>query len=552
MRLRSQRARCAFAIAWLLTACGGFSPGLPHPFGPPAQDATAASDRSAPEPGWATGSVFDDLDGDGARGAREPGLAGVAVSNGRDVVRTDAAGRYRLRVGDDTILFVVKPSGWRTPLSPEHLPRFHYIHKPAGSAPGLHFPGVAATGELPASVDFPLTPQTESDAFRVIVFGDTQPYDLEQLDFLSRDVISQVIGTDAAFGITLGDLVGDDLALFEPLNRAIARIGVPWYNVIGNHDTNYDARDDAGSDESFERVYGPTTYAFDYARAHFIVLDDVVYDGADRDPPSRQHYHGGFDADALAFVRAYLEGVPRDELVVLLMHMPLAGPPPFGFAQSRELLALLANRPNTLSFSSHTHMQYQLFLGPEAGFMGKAPHLHVNQGAVAGSWWLGARDELGIPHATMRDGTPNGWSVLEIDGERYRLRFHAARRPESEQMSIHAPAAVSSAQAGASEVYANVYAGSERSSVELRFDDTPEWQPLERVELPDPFYLELLAREAELAPMLGRPLPPAANSLHLWRGRLPANPPPGTHTLEVRSCDVFGQTFTARRLIRIE
>ena len=286
----------------------------------------------------------------------------------------------------------------------------------------------------------------------MIVFGDTQPYDLEQLDFLSRDVISQVIGTDAAFGITLGDLVGDDLALFEPLNRAIARIGVPWYNVIGNHDMNYDAQDDAGSDESFERVYGPATYAFDYARAHFIVLDDVIYDGADRDPPSRQHYHGGFDADALAFVRAYLEGVPRDELVVLLMHMPLAGPPPFGFAQSRELLALLADRPNTLSFSSHTHMQYQLFLGPEAGFTGKAPHLHVNQGAVAGSWWLGARDELGIPHATMRDGTPNGWSVLEIDGERYRLRFQAARRPESEQMSIHAPAAVTSAQAGASEV----------------------------------------------------------------------------------------------------
>ena len=222
-------------------------------------------------------------------------------------------------------------------------------------------------------------PQPEADRFHVIVFGDTQPYDLEQLDFLSRDVISEVIGTDAAFGFTLGDLVGDDLSLFEPLNRAIARIGVPWYNVIGNHDMNYDAADDAGSDESFERVYGPSTYAFEYARAHFVVLDDVIYGGADRDPPSRQNYRGGFDADALAFVRAYLAGVPRDDLVVLLMHMPLAGPAPFGFEQGRELLALLADRPNTLSFSAHTHMQYQLLLGPEAGFPGPAPHLHVNQ-----------------------------------------------------------------------------------------------------------------------------------------------------------------------------
>ena len=53
-------------------------------------------------------------------------------------------------------------------------------------------------------------------------------------------------------------------------NQAIAMIGIPWYNVIGNHDTNYDARDDAGSDETFERVYGPSTYAFEYARAHFV------------------------------------------------------------------------------------------------------------------------------------------------------------------------------------------------------------------------------------------------------------------------------------------
>ena len=496
--------------------------------------------------------MFHDLDGDGARGAHEPGVAGVAVSNGRDVVRSDAAGRYRLPVDDDTILFVVKPAGWRTPLSPERLPRFYYVHKPAGSPPGLRFPGVAPTGGLPACVDFPLTPQPEADAFRVIVFGDTQPYDLEQLDFLARDAVDALAGSDAAFGFTLGDLVGDDLALFEPLNRTLARIGVPWYNVIGNHDMNYDARGDADSDETFERVYGPATYAFRYGRAHFVVLDDVIYGGADRDPPSRQNYHGGFDPDALAFVRAYLADVPRDELIVLLMHMPLVGPAPFGFAQGRELLALLADRPHTLSFSSHTHMQYQLLLGPEAGFDGAAPHLHVNQGAVAGSWWLGARDELGIPHATMRDGTPNGWSILEIEGSRFRLRYQAARRPASEQMAIHAPASLPSAQAGASEVLVDVYAGSAGSRVEMRLGDTQAWQTLERVERPDPFYVELRAREAALAPRLGRELPPAAVSLHLWRGTLPANPPPGTYSLEVRTQDVFGQRFSARRQIRIE
>lgn len=522
-----------------LAACRGLSPE------PPAVD-------PEPEPGFARGRVFHDENGNGVRDDGEPGVEGVAVSNGREVVLTNGKGRYRIPVDADTILFVVKPTGWRTPLSPDRLPRFHYIHKPAGSPPHLEYPGVAPTGPLPASVDFPLAPQEESERFRVIVFGDTQPYDREQLDFLTRDTIAELIGSDAAFGFTLGDLVGDDLSLFEPLNAAIARIGVPWYNVIGNHDSNFDARDDAGSDETFERVYGPATYAFVYARTHFIVLDDVIYGGATGDPPSHQNYRGGFSPDTLAFVRAYLATVPRDELVVLLMHIPLAGPAPFGFEQSRELLALLDGRPHTLSFSAHTHMQYQRLLGPEAGFGGETPHLHLSQGAVAGSWWLGSRDEFGIPHAMMRDGTPKGWSLLEIDGTRYRVRFQPARRPASEQLSIFAPAAVPRARAAGSEVLVNVYAGGPDSQVEMRFGDTQEWQALVRVERTDPFYVELLARETALGPKAGRALPPAAPSLHLWRGVLPADPPPGTHTLEVRSRDRFGQNFSARRLIRIE
>jgi hypothetical protein len=197
-------------------------------------------------------------------------------------------------------------------------------------------------------------------------------------------------------------------------------------------------------------------------------------------------------------------------------------------------------------------MQYQLFLGSEAGFAGPGEHLHANLGAVAGSWWLGVRDELGIPHASMRCGAPNGWWLLEIEGARPRLRFQAARRPASHQMSIFAPAAVASAQAGASEVLVNVFAGSDRSRVEMRLGASGPWQTLERVARPDPFYVALLAREAAMASDSARPLPPVEPSLHLWRGVLPANPPPGTHTIEVRTRDAFGQTFTGHRPIRIE
>ncbi|MCS7273628.1 MAG: hypothetical protein NZ550_05720, partial [Fimbriimonadales bacterium] len=73
--------------------------------------------------------------GNGIRDAGERGIPNVLVSNQREVVKTDAQGRYRLPVNDDTIIFVVKPRGWRTPLSEANVRRFYYVHKPNGSIP---------------------------------------------------------------------------------------------------------------------------------------------------------------------------------------------------------------------------------------------------------------------------------------------------------------------------------------------------------------------------------------------------------------------------------
>lgn len=107
--------------------------------------------------GTATGTVFNDANGDQKHDPGEVGIKGVLVSNGREVTQTDAQGRYRLPVDDGTVLFITKPSGYAVPVNDEQLPRFFYIHQPEGSpeALGLEFPGVAPTGLLPPAVDFP-------------------------------------------------------------------------------------------------------------------------------------------------------------------------------------------------------------------------------------------------------------------------------------------------------------------------------------------------------------------------------------------------------------
>lgn len=493
----------------------------------------------------ASGVVFHDLNRNGVRDVGEPGIAGVLVSNQREVVRTDSKGRYQLPVGDDTILFVIKPRGWQVYLSEYNLPQFFYIHKPNGS-PKLRFPGVEPTGELPQSVDFALYPQREPRRFSAIIFGDTQPRDVKEVGYIARHIVRELVGTkEASFLTVLGDVVFDDLTVFEPLNRVLAQIGVPVHPVLGNHDMNFDSPDDRYSDETWERTYGPPYYAFEWGRVSFIVLDDVIWYGA-RDGSSGR-YEAGLGEQQLTFIRNYLNLVPKDNLVVLLMHIPLWQLPE---AERTELFTLLAPFSNTLSFSAHTHIQTHRFFGAPEGWKGRNPHHHVNAGTASGSWWRGVPDPIGIPHATMGDGTPNGYLLATFEGNRYTIRYKTARRPADYQMHIYVPDIVPMREVAQTRVLVNVFFGSERSSVEMRIGEKGNWIPMTRVTEPDPAFAEMKKLEEQYT-LPGLRLPGVSNCTHLWAAQLPPDTPRGTYVIHVRTTDMFGQVYFDRSIMTI-
>jgi len=97
-----------------------------------------------------SGTVFEDLNADSRRQNNETGVAGVLVSNGLDIVRTDDIGRYQIAVRPDMDLTVVQPSGWQVPVDHRMVPQFAYIHKPGGSPTPLRFGGLPDTGAAPA------------------------------------------------------------------------------------------------------------------------------------------------------------------------------------------------------------------------------------------------------------------------------------------------------------------------------------------------------------------------------------------------------------------
>nr|WP_242003030.1 calcineurin-like phosphoesterase family protein [Vulcaniibacterium tengchongense] len=482
------------------------------------------------------GTVYRDDDGDGRRDAGEPGIAGVKLSDGRSLAVTDAEGRYRLPRRDGSTVFVIKPPGYAVANGDDGLPRFWAHVFPHGS-PKLRYGGIAATGDDAGRFDFPLRPQPAPAELDMLVFGDPQPKSMVDVGHYERDIVEPLVGRHgASLGLSLGDIVDDDLSLYPAMNRVTARLGVPWLHVPGNHDLDFDSARDEDALLSFRNVYGPDSYAWEEAQASFVVLDDVVY----RPGPSPS-YVGGLREDQFAFLEAYLATLPKQRRLVIAAHIPFFDPVPgreaFRRADRERLFALLQDRP-VLLLTAHTHNQRHYYHGAASGWRGAQPLHEYNVGAACGAFWSGAKDAQGIPDATMSDGTPNGYARLRIaaDGS-YALDYRVARAPDDYAIALHAPRVLRRGAYPAYGVYANVFMGDADSRVEYRVDGG-EWKPMRRVERADPRLLAENVADDAAGRLRGYDRSPEADpSTHLWRGALPTDLAAGEHRVEVRAFD---------------
>ncbi|SKB54540.1 Calcineurin-like phosphoesterase [Parapedobacter luteus] len=496
----------------------------------------------------ATGYVYVDSNGNGKRDRRETGVPNVSVSNGREVVQTDATGRYVLPVGEDNILFVIKPSGYRVPVDSLMLPQFFYIHKPEGSPTTMKYPGVAPTGPLPKEVNFALVPQEEPSQFRTLVFGDPQVYSQQDIAWFRKGILEEARGVDqVAFGISLGDLVGDNLLLFADYKQEMAAVGIPWYNMVGNHDLNWETGVDSLTDESFEAHFGPANYAFEYGNAHFIVLDNIL----SPDPRKNSGYWGGFREDQLEFVKNDLAHTDTSKLIVLAYHIPMAGRS-FRTEDRNRLFECLKRHPHVMMMCGHTHLQRQNFYTKAEGWLHEKPLHEYNAGTTSGDWYSGELDENNVPYATMRDGTEKGYAFLNIDGNRYTIDYKVAGKDAAYQMSIFAPSVVAHRRDTRADFFVNFFMGTEDSLVEYRIGDG-EWEAMVHHVAIDPsYYTRFLRWDLTETLMPGRRPSNAVPCNHLWRGSISAELPVGTYTLQVRAKDMFGRVFFSERPVRIE
>jgi hypothetical protein len=161
----------------------------------------------------------------------------------------------------------------------------------------------------------------------------------------------------------------------------------------------------------------------------------------------------------------------------------------------------------------------------------------------------------------MNDGAPNGYSIISFEGNQYSIRFKAARRPAGYQMNIYIPDEIAKNELDTIQVLVNVFAGSERSKVEMRVSQHDNWIVLDTVKTVDPACMEMYKQSAFLNKTVeGKPLDEVFGYAmdypsicrHMWQGKLPGNLAQGTYTLTVKTTDMFHKTWTENRIFRVK
>ena len=173
-------------------------------------------------------------------------LSGVSVTDGRNVVKTDENGCFKLK-------------GWRKA-------RFVTVTVPAGYKTEKYYIPV---DESVKSYDFTLS---ESDiprgsAHSFLQISDTEINDSSKLDWLEH--IKKLINEQKpAFLIHTGDICYEQ-GLRRHINEMnTENMGLPVRYVIGNHDyVDYGKYGEA----LYESLYGPVWYSFEVGNVHYVV-----------------------------------------------------------------------------------------------------------------------------------------------------------------------------------------------------------------------------------------------------------------------------------------
>lgn len=385
-------------------------------------------------------------------------VAGVVVSDGELTTTTDEQGRYVLNSWKRTgYVFISVPSGYEV-ASEGLIPR--------------NF--VRLDGADEEVADFELT-KAENDEFTLFVMNDIHLTNTKETDDIQRfrsgfaaDYAEMLARTGGkVYATVLGDMTTDtrwyknNFALPEYLAEMQRISGaVPIWHVMGNHDNDIHCSGpsevwDALAVETYRRVIGPNYYSFNIGQFHFVVLDDIVYTGANA-------YNTYVEDVQLSWLEKDLSHVDAATPIVVMTHAPLYRYT--GMADGKLLAGKGFSNPDQVDWllekfekfervhilSAHTHINYFYRISERI-----TEHNNIS---VSGSSWQIYGPEK--PHLS-KDGTPGGYMIYRFSGKEMTRQYKAIGREADEcQFIVYdlntVPAAYGGS-AGSNRLLLNVY-----------------------------------------------------------------------------------------------
>ena len=235
-----------------------------------------------------TGRVFVDKNNNGAFDKGEKPMAGVAVSDGLNVVKTASDGTFSLPGHDrERFIFITTPSGYKTDNK-------HY-HRINGDQISYDFGLQSYNGGI-----------KKDGSHKYVHIADTEIFNTENHGDWVNNVRDYVANEQAAFIIHTGDICYDNGLKAHIKLMNTANMDCPMFYCIGNHDL---VKGKYG-EELFESIYGPVYYSFDAGSTHYIVT-----------PMAGGDYQPGYTKeDVYRWLKNDLAQAPQGKPIVVFNH----------------------------------------------------------------------------------------------------------------------------------------------------------------------------------------------------------------------------------------
>ena len=360
-------------------------------------------------------------------------VAGVQVSDGRQIVLTNARGRYKMVTDkSDSVVFITTPSGYRAQMIDSIRPGFWHLLTKAPGKKEVH--------------NFTLVPEDQSK-YSIIFITDTHfaadpsRQDLERFTSTVMPVIKREYDKAAAGGavysVNLGDFSHDrywyDFGMNEyAAEQFLAASGypAPLYSVTGNHDNDgavagLGERTDFVSAWNYRHTWGPGCYSVNIGDDHWIFMDSVEYINDGKPDKKHKNINGSrnyvchiIDKD-IEWLRNDLKYVKPGTRIFFCCHVPL-----FNDANKKEVMLpgqaeildeVFKDFPSVYVFSGHSHKLINSTTGKFTRFK------QFIFGATSGNMW---EHPLGY-QALGTDSSEQAINILDCSESDPKPRFVA-------------------------------------------------------------------------------------------------------------------------------